>query len=216
LNANVVAENTAKPQSDIVYLVKTVVAETIATYFKCTRQTYDDLPQLASEIETKGIYAVRVKEDQQLLKGTGTGGQLQGVYPIATALTATPPAGANLYDLILLATAQLGAAGFSATGAIVSQADATTLAMVKDTQGQYVRRPEFAVPQIAISPSLAATEWVVGDFARGVRIFERETVNVQVASQNEDDFLKNKVTVLIELREAVAILQASAFVKNGP
>lgn len=214
-NAAPVAEGQPKPKSDISYEVEVTVLRTIAHYTKISRQCYDDLPQLAAELSSRLIYMLLVKEEAQLIKGDGTGINLQGIYPVATPLTAAPPADATLYDKVLLGVAQLAAAGYTATGAIVNAADLTAVAMLKDSTKQYIAKPEYQLPPIATSPTLAPGEWIVGAFPEGARIYQRDTANVMIATQNEDDFTRNMLTALAELREALVVYQPAAFVKNA-
>jgi Phage capsid family len=214
-NAAPVAEGAAKPQSDVVYANVTAPAETIAHYCKVSRQTYEDLPQLAAELEARLVYGLQTKEEAQLLKGSGVSPNLQGFYTVATA-AAVPPAGTTLLDRIRLGVGQVAAAGYQATGVVVSTADATANALLKDTTGQYLVLPPGFLPPVVVSSALVAGEWLVGDFDRGSTLYERENATVQVAAYNEDDFLKNLYTVLAELREVLAIYQTAAFVKNGP
>jgi HK97 family phage major capsid protein len=214
-NAAPVAEGQPKPQSDLTYANVTAPVETIAHWCKIAKQTYEDLPQLAAELEARLVYGLQVKEEAQLLKGTGTTPQLQGFYTVATP-AAVPPAGTTLIDRLRLGVGQLEAAGYQATGVVVSSADWTGAAIVKDTTGQYITVPAGFFPPVVVSPALAAGEWLIGDFTRGSTLYERENATVQVAANNEDDFIKNLYTALAELREVLAIYQTGAFIKNGP
>ena len=210
--ANVVAEGAPKPKSDKVFQNVVAPVEVIAHYFKCSNQSYEDTPALAGQLEANLIYGLDLKVDQQILKGTGTSPQLKGLYPQATPTTA--PAGSpTMVDVILLAAAQLANAGWEATGAVLSPADFTAMTMLKDTTGQYLYSSAPTLPTIVTSPALAAGEWLIADF-RQAHLYVRDEAHVNVATQNEDDFLKNMVTILGEIRLALVTFQPSAFLRN--
>jgi HK97 family phage major capsid protein len=61
---------------------------------------------------------------------------------------------------------------------------------------------------------MAAGTFLVGAFAGHAQILDREDVTVQVATQNEDDFIKNMLTILVEERLALAVYVAAAFEKG--
>ena len=220
-NAAPVAEGAAKPKSDKVFTPRTLPVETIAHYFKVSRQSWEDLPFVASQIEANGIFGVQFAEDNQLLNGTGVSPQLKGLNPIATAAPA-PGAGSNLVDAIGAAIFNLAAQGFMADGTVVNPADWGAIAMTKNLQGTYL----FANPiDYAVAPRVwgtrlvqsaqqAAGTFLVGAFQGHSLLVEREDITVQVATQNEDDFIKNMVTILVEERVALLPLQPKAFTKG--
>jgi HK97 family phage major capsid protein len=56
-----------------------------------------------------------------------------------------------------------------------------------------------------LSPAIPAGKFMCGDFARGTILFEGESMTVQMAFQNEDDFVRHLVTLRAELRSALAV-----------
>lgn len=208
-----VAEGAPKPQSDLTYVPVTAPVETIAHYTKISKQNYEDLPQLAAALEARLIAGLLLKEENQLLNGSGVSPQLQGFMTVAGAAAAAPT-GSTLVDAIALAAGELSAAGYNPTGAVVASADWTVAGLEKDTLGQYIALPAGLIPPVIVSPAMAAGSFLVGDFSAGCTLFEREYASIQVANQNEDDFTKNLYTALAELREVLAIYQAGAFLKG--
>ncbi len=225
-NAAVVAEAAAKPKSDKVFTPTTVPVRTIAHYFKVSRQTFDDLPFVASQIEANGIYGVQKVEDNQLLNGSGVAPNLTGFMTVATAAP-TPPAaatGATLIDAIGLSVFDLAAKGFLADGTVINPADWGRVALLKNTQGNYLfaNPMEFAPnarvwgTRVVQTSNMTVGNFLVGSFTGHCLLVDREDINVQIATQNEDDFIKNMVTVLVEERLALCIFNAQAFEKGVP
>lgn len=220
-NAAPVAEGQPKPKSDKVFTPRTVTVRTIAHYFKVSKQTFDDLPFLMTQIENNGVWGVQKVEDNQLLNGSGAPPNLQGFMTIAGA-AAAPGAGATLVDAVGTAIFDLAAKGYMPDGTVLNPADWGHVALLKNTLGNYL----FANPmdyttnsrlwgtRVVYSSNMAAGNFLVGAFQGNSQILDREDVNVQIATQNEDDFIKNMVTILVEERLALVIYQPLAFEKG--
>jgi HK97 family phage major capsid protein len=219
-----VLENTAKPQSAKVFTPKTQIVETIAHYFKISKQTLNDLPAVEAAIENNGVYGVQIVEDDQLLNGSGTAPNLRGFNTVAVAAPAPPvgPPAPTSIDAIGYAYFDLAAKGYLPDGVVMNPADWGKVAMLKNTQGNYIFANPIeyaAVPRLwgmrlVLSAKEAAGSFLVGAFTGNSQILDREQVNVQVATQNEDDFIKNMVTILVEERLTLLIFNAAAFEKG--
>ena len=220
-NAAPVLEGAAKPKSDKVFTPRTLPVETIAHYFKISKQTADDLPFLVAQVENNGIYGVQKVEDNQLLNGNGTSPNLKGIMGVAAAAPAAP-VGANLVDAIGYAVFDLAAKGYVPDGTVTNPADWGKVALLKNTQGNYI----FANPmdyttggriwgtRLVQSAHMTAGAFVVGAFQGNSQLLDREDINVQIANQNEDDFIKNMLTVRVEERVVFIIYQPTAFEKG--
>ncbi|MBJ6966195.1 phage major capsid protein, partial [Vibrio cholerae] len=68
--------------------------QTIAHLMKASRQILDDASALASFIDARARYGLMIKEEGQLLYGNGTGANLHGIIPQASAYAA--PTGAEV------------------------------------------------------------------------------------------------------------------------
>jgi HK97 family phage major capsid protein len=216
-----VAEGAAKPKSDKVFTPRSLPVETIAHYFKVSRQSWEDLPFVASQIENNGIYGVQKAEDNQIINGTGASPSLKGFLPVIANATATA-AGTTLVDSIGSAIFQLAAAGYMADGTVVNPADWGAVSLLKNSQGNYL----FANPvdysangriwgtRLVMSSNIAAGVFFTGQFQGHSQILDREEVNVQVATQNEDDFTKNLVSILVEERLVLIIYTPAAFLEG--
>ncbi|WP_111860882.1 phage major capsid protein [Acinetobacter sp. CFCC 10889] len=220
--ADMVAEGALKPQSDIKFDLKQTAAKVIAHHMKASRQILDDASQLQSYIDGRLRYGLAFKEEQQILNGDGTGQNLLGIIPQATAYT--KPAGVattaeSTLDTLRFAMLQAILAEYPASGHVLNPIDWTNIETLKDTSGQYI----IGNPQGAINPTLwalpvvqtqalTAGKFLTGAFSMGAQIFDRWLSRVEVATENEDDFIKNLVTILAEERLALAVYRPEAFI----
>ena len=202
--AATVLEGAAKPKSDITFdLVATSVVK-IATYVKASTEILQDAPMMQSYVDGRLRYMLSYVEEAQLLKGSGVGNNLNGIYTQATAYVAPfVVTGATRIDVLRLAMLQAELALYPSTGIVLHPADWTAIELTKDTTGNYI----FANPQSLAQPALwgrpvvstqamTQDEFLVGAFKLGAQIFDRQQSNVVVATENEDDFIKNMVTIL--------------------
>tara|TARA_R110002126_G_scaffold285701_18_gene436777 strand:+ start:40786 stop:42012 length:1227 start_codon:yes stop_codon:yes gene_type:complete len=212
-NAAMVAEGTAKPQSDIQLELKTFNARTIAHWMKASRQVLDDVPQLRGIVDNELLQGLGLKEEGQLLNGDGTGQNLFGMVPQATAYSAPIAiASATSIDTIGLALLQNALAEYPADGIIMNPADWLYIRLLKDAGGNYifgepgqtVEPRLFGVPVIA-TPAMAVDKFLVGQFQTAATIYDRWDARVEIATENEDDFIKNMLTILAEQRLAFAV-----------
>ncbi len=221
--AAIAAENTTKPQSDLTFnLVQSPVA-TLAHYVRATKQILDDSPMLQSYIDTRLRYGLMLVEEHQLLMGSGAGGNLNGIYTQASAYAAPiVVANATNIDTLRLALLQVELALYPATGIVLHPSDWAGIELLKDTQGRYI----FSNPQNEgtprmwgrdIVPTLSMTQghFLAGSFSMASQVFDREDANVLISTEDQDNFIKNLVTIRAEERLAEAVYRPEAFVK-GP
>ncbi|MCD5996500.1 phage major capsid protein [Pseudomonas sp. CDFA 602] len=218
--AAAVAETAKKPQSDIQFDLVSTTAKVIAHYVKASRQILSDAPMLASYIDGRLRYGLAYKEEQQLLNGDGTGQNLLGIVPQATAFAAPfALTGATTMDTLRLAMLQAVLAEFPATGHVLNPIDWARIELTKDSEGRYI----IGQPQGVASPTMwglpvvstqamASGKFLTGAFRMGAQLFDRWMARVEVATENEDDFVKNLVTILAEERLALAVYRPEAFI----
>ncbi|EOU2518828.1 phage major capsid protein [Vibrio cholerae] len=221
-NAAPVAENTSKPYSDITFAMENASVQTIAHLMKASRQILDDASALASFIDARARYGLMIKEEGQLLYGNGTGANLHGIIPQASAYAA--PTGAEVtteqrIDRLRLAILQAALAEYPATGIVLHPTDWATIELLKDNTGKYIiGNPQngttptlWRLPVVA-TQSINQNEFLTGAFNLGAQIFDRMDIEVLVSTENTDDFEKNMVTLRAEERLAFAVYRPEAFV----
>lgn len=220
-NAGMVAEGAKKPESSLKFDLVSTTAKVIAHYMKASRQILSDASQLASLIDGRLRYGLAFKEEQQLLNGDGTGQNLLGIIPQATAFAAPfDPAGTETnIDNIRLAFLQAELAEFPSTGVVMNPIDWARIELLKDTTGRYIiGNPQGIIGAslwnrpVVTTQAITVDKFLAGAFKLGAQLFDRWQARVEVATENEDDFVKNLVTVLAEERLALAVYRPEAFI----
>ena len=223
-NAATVVEQAQKPQSDVTMELINTPVVTIAHFMKAARQALDDAPSLSSLIDSELQYGLKFTEELQLLGGDGTGANLLGLIPQATAYVApfVIADGETFIDRIALAILQSELALLPANGIVVNPTDWTKAKMLKDGMGRYILGPpnDSAPPMLwglPVVPTTAMTAgtFLVGAFEAAAQIFDRQNVIVELSTENSNDFELNKVTIRCEERLALAVKQPLALITGN-
>jgi HK97 family phage major capsid protein len=213
-------ENVAKPESNITFSLGTAPVRTIAHYITVSTQVLDDSSMLASYIDNRLVYGLKLKEEQQILTGNGTAGNLTGLATAATPYnTALTQANDTKIDVLRHAVYQVEAADYPVTGIVLNPKDWHDIELVKDTQGAYVfanpvtgNMPNiWGIPVVATN-TLPVGKFLVGAFDMAAGIFDRMNATVEVSRSHSDNFVKNVVTILAEERIALAIFRPASLV----
>lgn len=219
-NAAPVAEGTLKPQSEIQYEEATAPVRTIAHWMRATVQILADAPGLRSMIDNRLRYGLSYVEENQLLNGSGTGQNLSGLITEATAYAA--PGGltaGQMIDTVRMGMLQVALAEYPPNGIVMNPIDWAFIEMMKDGEGRYL----IGNPQGTLNPSLwglpvvptqamGVDKFLVGAFDLAAQIFDRQDATVEVSTEDQDNFVKNKVTIRAEERLALAIYRPEALV----
>lgn len=221
------AEGAAKTQADFDIVEANKKVEKITSYIKVSKEALADIPFLQAEINNDLLSLVNLKLDTDLLSGGGVSPALKGILEYATTFAA--PSGlelsidnANELDALRAAIAQVENAHFSPNYIIMHPTDVAKIDMLKDTTnnylthqaaGQFMFKAFYGIPVVA-NTGMTQGDFLVGDFTKS-NLGIREDVNISVG-YDQDDFTKNLVTILAEIR-AVHYIKSNhttAFVKG--
>lgn len=195
----------------------TVALKKIASYMKETDELVADAPWLASSINGRGMYQHELAVENYLIT------TLAGTSGIGTANLLTPD---GIFKAMM--TVQNNS-GFAPDAIVINPTDYQNIRLRKDGNGQYfgggfmsgaygnggiVEQPPIWGLRTVVTSAVAAGTCYVGAFKLGGSIVRKNAgVAVDIAYQNEDDFIKNLVTIRIEERLALAVRRPAAFVK---
>ena len=213
----VTAEGAKKPQIHFGDPTpKTVSLDKVACHIKESDEYISDYPFLASAINGRLLYELGLVEQNKLVTDLlATSGIQTGTY--AATGTAT-----DIADAILQAAMDVQAqTGFAADAIAMNPADWYTLRIGKDGDKRYYGNGYFgdqAIPNlwgipVCVSASITSGTIVVGAFKTCGSVVTHGGVSVEAVNTNEDDFVKNLMTIRAEERLALAVRRPAGFKK---
>ena len=211
------AEGAKKPQIHFADPTPVTVAlKKIACYIKESDEYIDDFPFLASAINGRLLYELGIVEQNTLVTDLlGTSGIQTGTYAASAKAEA-------IADEILKASMDVQeATGFAADAIVMNPADWYTLRVGKDGENRYYGGGYFgdqSVPNlwgipVCVSAATAAGTIIVGAFKTCGSVVSHGGISVEAVNTNEDDFIKNLMTIRAEERLALAVRRPAGFKK---
>lgn len=222
-SADVVSEGAQKPESNITYEREDVPVRTIAHWIHATRQVLSDFPQLQTLINGRLTYGLKIVEENQILLGDGTGENILGLIPQATAYNnGLNRANDTFIDVIRHAILQVRLSFYPATGIVLTPTDWHNIELTKDNENRYLMaNPAGNLPAmlwgrpVVESDAMPNDQFLVGAFRLAATLFDREQATIAVSTEDRDNFIKNMVTILVEERLALAVARPAAFVHGS-
>lgn len=209
------AEGAEKPQIHFADPTpKTVSLAKIACHIKESDEYIDDYPFLASAINGRLIYELGLVEQNKLVADllATSGIQSGSITAAATYL--------DVADAILQAAMDVQQqSGFAADAIALNPADWFKLRTLRLTTNEYFGGGPFGaqnVPNlwgipVCVTTAIAANKFVVGAFKTCGSVVSKGGISVEATNSNEDDFVKNLMTIRAEERLALAVRRPAGF-----
>ncbi len=225
-NAGMVPEGGTKPQSEITFSEQTVPVQKIAHKFRLSMEVLDDAPMLRSYIDGRGRYGLNLKEEDQLLRGNGTGVNLKGIIPNSTAFNPATISGytpATTVDELRVAKLQVRKALYPASGIVINPETWAEIELLKDADDKYLfsmvttgATPRLWGLPVVQSDGIEPGDFVCGAFSLGTQIWDRMGMRVMLSTEDGNNFSENMVTILFEKRLALEITRPEVLIyKNA-
>ncbi|TWV81519.1 phage major capsid protein [Moraxella sp. VT-16-12] len=206
-------------QSSIKFDEQSVAVKTLGHFVKISSQVLEDASQLASHIDGRLSYGLKLVEEMQILNGDGLTNNLKGIIPQATAFA--DKASLTKYtiiDQLRLAMLQVALSEYHSSGIVLNPIDWAKIELAKDENGRYViGNPQgvlsptlWGVPVVA-TQSMGVGKFLTGAFDIGAQIFDHRQSSVEVGFEN-DDFTKMLLTIRATERLALAVYRPEAFI----
>ena len=201
-------EGSAKPGGEYVFGTETKVLDTLAGWVKISTQFLEDAPGLAAYINADLPFQIRQNEEAYLATALYDDA---GLAADGTGLTAT----ANGFDAIQESISLISINGGEANGLVIHPTDWAALLVAKSnpapTEGPYISGGPFTATgnpwglRVVVTPSATEGLPLVGDFNMAAKVYRRGGMNVSSTNSDQDDFIKNLVTVRAEIRLAIGV-----------
>lgn len=193
----------------------------ISHWEAASRKSLTDRKELQSIIDSELLYGLRLREDDQLLNGTGTSEDLLGMCkdPNVQTYTRGGVSGDTKADDLRRAATKVLLAYYEPTGVIVHPTDWELIETLKDSTGAYLtatiamgaQQKVWRMP-VVDTPAMTQGKAMVGAFGLGARIHDRQTGQIRIAEQHSDFFLRRAIVVLAEEELALSIPRPESLV----
>lgn len=218
-----VAEGARRAQSDLSFELVMAPVRTIAHFFKASRQVLDDIPLLQSYIDGRARYGLKYAEEEKLLGGDGVGQNILGLIPQASTFNeALRKTGDTRIDTLRRAILQCRIAEYRPSAIVLNPMDWAEIELQKDDTGQYIwvnvgtgAEPILWRLPIIDTNAMPDGHFMVGAYNMAAQVFDREEANVEVSTEDGDNFKEGMVTIRAEERLALAVHRPQSFV-YGP
>ena len=195
---------------------KTVSLAKVACHIKESDEYIHDYPFLVSAINGRLLYELGLVEQNKLVT------DLLATSGIQTGTYAANATASDIADAILQAAMDVqNSSGFAADAILINPADWYALRIAKDDEKRYYGGGYFGaqnVPNlwginVCVSPAVSAGTIVVGAYKTCASVVQNGGVSVEAVNTNEDDFVKNLMTIRAEERLALAVRRPAGFKK---
>jgi hypothetical protein len=225
--ATAVAEGTAKPEVSMLFTQVIAPVRKIAAWVPVTTEVLEDATTLASYIDGRLGYMLAVREEVQTLNGTGVNADLLGITN-AVGIQTQAAVGSSMADVPATIGAAIGLVedvDGDADGVALNPLDFWQMVTTRHSSwldgqaiGSTYASPYGEAPltlwglRAVRSRSVTKGKAVVGSWANGAQLFDRNKTVIRVGDQHSDYFTNNKVAILAEERVALAVYRPDWFV----
>jgi HK97 family phage major capsid protein len=214
-NTGVTAEGDASGQNDFDLVATDAVVEKISAHFRVSKEALNDTAGLASHISLRGMEKYMKAEDAYNLYDSTYGLTVTSTDYALDQYTGD--ADAQEYDVLLEAIKQIRNRNYQPSAVMMSVSRYFDMIRNKDADGRYIFPQDVIfgsrVPSILGVPVIAtnaindtdgdADDFLVADFAQLTTLFDRESVSVRFYEQDQDNAIKDLVTVQVAGRLAL-------------
>jgi HK97 family phage major capsid protein len=215
-------ENVLKPLTNNTLAAVEAPVRKVAHHKRVTDEMLADIPALAGFLSTQAVEELLDIEDTMIFSGANnTAPNFKG-FSISALKTAQIPAGfttaaPNRFDAILAGLATLAARNYIADTVVINPVDYFQMLSLKGN-GEYLSPITFVGGQAFLagyalntSTAIPAGTFTVANFSRGAALYQREGLSVRFFDQDQDNAVKNLVTVVVEERIAMPLYYEDMF-----
>lgn len=231
-----VAEGAAKPESTLGLSTVDEPVKKIATVLSVSDEMLEDAAQVQSYINGRLSLFVKIEEERQLLRGTGTN-ELVGIIQRSGVNTyARGTVDNNAVALFKALNGTRGSAYLEPDAIIMNPANWQTTRLLTDTAGQFFGGGPFLGPYggpqgpvsatggqlqggldtiwgkpVVVTSAIGAGTALLGSFGQAAQVYRRGGLSIEASNSHDTYFTRNLVAIRAEMREGLAVYRPSAF-----
>lgn len=219
-NAAETAENAALPESAVAYTERSQPVELVGTFLPVTEQQLEIAEAIRGTIDQRLLLMLAQREESQMIAGNGTTPNLRGFLNASNLQTQAKGADSvptAAYKLITKLRGGSGAGFVEPNLFIFHPNDWQDVRTLQDANGNYIwGSPAEAGPErlwgksVLVTTAITENTGLAGDFQMYATIWRKRGARIDVGMQN-DDFVKNKLTLKVTSRLALVIYRGAAF-----
>lgn len=217
-----VAEGGAKAEATYTFAVVSEPVRTVAHWVNITRQSADDNSMMRGYIEGRLAFGLEHRLDSQILNGNGTSPNLRGILNVTGTGTYTAPASEAAVISIRRAITEAQDSEYEPDTVVLRPIDWERTELSMDDNGMFRVTPNAAnrIEQriwglaVVVTTAIAANKFLVGAFRMGATLWERQGTTILVTDSHASNFTSNILTILAEMRAALAVWRPKAFVEG--
>ncbi len=211
-----------KPSMDFDLELVSTTVKTIAVLGYITVQQSMDSAQLLALLRQLMLEDVAVREDAEIVNGTGGATSLDGLLSATWGITDyTTPGGQSDIAAVLSAIGEIVDSGFAPNAIAANPADwhSDGFLLSTNSNGDFILAdPQASIEQlnrlwglqVVTTPTIPQGSVLVGDYRR-VNIWDRMRSRVDMTDANRDLFERNILTLRAEERLALGVAAPEAF-----
>ena len=217
-----------------------IPVQTLQIFNSIPEEWMDDTAMIESYLSNRLMSELMDTEDEQILRGSGSGNNYQGInsngraFANAAAITSYVGSsiaglfdssnGANLFDVLTAAKAGLANTNYMADCVILNPLDVATLVLAKATTNEYVLQqtvtPAGSVQsfwnglKIVETPAQTAGTFTILDSKKATQYWMREGVQIEF-DRNGTDFAANSMSIRAKVRGNVTNYLSNGIVSDA-
>ena len=210
-------EGSTLGQTDFDMTATSVNVEKIGTYLRISEEMLADTAQLTSYISNRVPAKLLEIEDDQILGGSGSAPNLNGLYNSGTNFDTSSSGAfyqsvdsANEFDVLVAAINQLALSNYKPNYILLNPTDFHKILLLKDSQSRYLKdqvyaglQPSFMGVPVIINNEVNSGTFLVGDF-NSCQLWIRENLSVSFHREDGTNIRDGFVTVRCQERVALA------------
>lgn len=222
------AEGDLAPEAGIEFTEDSAPVRKIPVMLPVTEEILADEQLVRGHVNGRLPQFIRMREDNQLLLGNGSGQNLEGIlhlsgvgqdtsYPLATATAQ------DKLEAIFSATVRIMEGFLNPDAALTNLGVWEQIRLAKDDNGQYLIAPatDEATPRVwglrvvtnqsVPAEAPGAFPIIVGAFAQSSQIWRRQSITLAVSDSHEDNFGRGILVIRAVSRLAVTHYRAAGY-----